>query len=635
MLSAQDISVSFGGTILFESLSFRIGAGDRVGLVGKNGAGKSTLLKLIAQEQRPTTGDFALEKHCSIGYLAQDIDFEEGRTVLEESYQAFAELIALEKKQEQITNELLERTEYESEAYASLLVQQAETGERYELLGGYTYQAKVERVLKGLGFLETDFDRPTETFSGGWRMRIELAKLLLKDHDILLLDEPTNHLDIDSIVWLEQFLNKYKGAVVLVSHDKMFLDQVTNRTMEIIQRQLYDFKKPYSKYLEVRAELREKQLAAQKNQEKKIQQTEQLIERFRAKASKASMAQSLIKRLDKMDRIEIDPEETEAMKLHFPVSKQPGKVVIETEGLSKAYGDHQVLSEVDLLIERGSKIAFVGQNGQGKSTLAKILVGELTSKGHMQLGHNVELGYFAQDQSQQLDGSLTVLDSALDSATEENRKSVRDVLGAFLFRGEDVDKKVAVLSGGERNRLALCKLLLQPFNVLVMDEPTNHLDLQSKSVLKEALRKFEGTLLLVSHDRDFLQDLCDGVFEFKNQKVKEYLGGIADYLEYKKLGSLKELEHGQPEKKEKGTPSGNDYRNQKQRKKIQNKLSNVEREIKGLETWIKDTDVALEINYDQTIQQADFFDIYHSRKKSLETLYVQWQELEEQLDILG
>ncbi len=635
MLSAQDISVSFGGTTLFESLSFRIGGGDRVGLVGKNGAGKSTLLKLIAQEQRPTTGDFALEKNCSIGYLAQDIDFEQGRTVLEESYQAFAELIALEKKQEQITGALLEREDYESEAYTALLVQQAEAGERYELLGGYTYQANVERVLKGLGFLETDFERPTETFSGGWRMRIELAKLLLKDHDILLLDEPTNHLDIDSIVWLEQFLNKYKGAVVLVSHDKMFLDQVTNRTMEIIQRQLYDFKKPYSKYLEVRAELREKQLAAQKNQEKKIQQTEQLIERFRAKASKASMAQSLIKRLDKMDRIEIDPEETEAMKLHFPVSKQPGKVVIETEALSKSYGDHHVLSEVDLLIERGRKIAFVGQNGQGKSTLAKILVGELRSKGHLQLGHNVELGYFAQDQSQQLDGSLTVLDAALDSATEENRKSVRDVLGAFLFRGEDVDKKVAVLSGGERNRLALCKLLLQPFNVLVMDEPTNHLDLQSKSVLKEALRKFEGTLLLVSHDRDFLQDLCDSVFEFKNQKVKEYLGGVADYLEYKKLGSLKELEQGQPEKKEKGTTTGNNYQNQKQRKKIQNKLSNVEKEIKGLEKWIKDKDLALEINYDQTIQEADFFDTYHGHKKSLETLYEQWEQLEEQLDTLG
>ena len=635
MLSAQDITVSFGGTTLFESLSFRIGGGDRVGLVGKNGAGKSTLLKLIAQEQHPTTGDFALEKNCSIGYLAQDIDFEQGRTVLEESYQAFVELIALEKKQEQITGALLEREDYESEAYAALLVQQAEAGEHYELLGGYTYQAKVERVLKGLGFLETDFERPTETFSGGWRMRIELGKLLLKDHDILLLDEPTNHLDIDSIVWLEQFLNKFKGAVVLVSHDKMFLDQVTNRTMEIIQRQLYDFKKPYSKYLEVRAELREKQLAAQKNQEKKIKQTEQLIERFRAKASKASMAQSLIKRLDKMDRIEIDPEETEAMKLHFPVSKQPGKVVIETEALSKSYGDHHVLSEVDLLIERGRKIAFVGQNGQGKSTLAKILVGELRSKGHMQLGHNVELGYFAQDQSQQLDGSLTVLDAALDSATEENRKSVRDVLGAFLFRGEDVDKKVAVLSGGERNRLALCKLLLQPFNVLVMDEPTNHLDLQSKSVLKEALRKFEGTLLLVSHDRDFLQDLCDSVFEFKNQKVKEYLGGVADYLEYKKLGSLKELDQGQPEKKEKGTTTGNNYQNQKQRKKIQNKLSNVEKEIKGLEKWIKDKDLALEINYDQTIQEADFFDTYHGHKKSLETLYKQWEQLEEQLDTLG
>ena len=336
-----------------------------------------------------------------------------------------------------------------------------------------------------------------------------------------------------------------------------------------------------------------------------------------------------------MDRIEIDPEETEAMKLHFPVSKQPGKVVIETEALSKSYGDHHVLSEVDLLIERGRKIAFVGQNGQGKSTLAKILVGELRSKGHMQLGHNVELGYFAQDQSQQLDGSLTVLDAALDSATEENRKSVRDVLGAFLFRGEDVDKKVAVLSGGERNRLALCKLLLQPFNVLVMDEPTNHLDLQSKSVLKEALRKFEGTLLLVSHDRDFLQDLCDSVFEFKNQKVKEYLGGVADYLEYKKLGSLKELEQGKPEKKEKGTTTGNNYQNQKQRKKIQNKLSNVEKEIKGLEKWIKDKDLALEINYDQTIQEADFFDTYHGHKKSLETLYEQWEQLEEQLDTLG
>lgn len=628
MLNAQDISVSFGGTTLFENLSFRVGKGDRVGLVGKNGAGKSTLLKLLAQEQQPSSGAFALEKSCSIGYLPQDIDFEKGRTVLEESSQAFSEIMDLEVKQSQVNEALLSRTDYESEAYTELLTRQAELNERYELIGGYTYKASVERVLKGLGFTEADFDKQTTTFSGGWRMRIELAKLLLKDHDILLLDEPTNHLDIDAIVWLEDFLSKYNGAVVLVSHDKVFLDQVTNRTMEIIQRQLYDFKKSYSAYLLVRTELREKQKAAQKNQEKKIQQTEQLIERFRAKSSKASMAQSLIKKLDKIERIEVDPEETQSMKLHFPISVQPGKIVLEAHGIAKAYEEKQVLNAVDLSIERGSKIAFVGQNGQGKTTLAKILVGELKSQGQVKLGHNVQLGYFAQDQSQQLDGQLTVLETAQQAATEENRKSVRDVLGAFLFRGEDVDKKVSVLSGGERNRLALCKLLLQPFNVLVMDEPTNHLDLQSKSVLKEALKKFEGTLILVSHDRDFLQDLCNHVFEFKNQRVKAFLGGIADYLEQKQMGSLQELEQKQKVKSEKNQ-NVNAYRLQKKRKQHQNKLSSIEKKIQELEEWFKETDFELEINYEETIQQKDFFDIYQARKKELELLYVNWEELQE------
>ena len=628
MLNAQDISVSFGGTTLFENLSFRVGKGDRVGLVGKNGAGKSTLLKLLAQEQQPSSGAFALEKSCSIGYLPQDIDFEKGRTVLEESSQAFSEIMDLEVKQSQVNEALLSRTDYESEAYTELLTRQAELNERYELIGGYTYKASVERVLKGLGFTEADFDKQTTTFSGGWRMRIELAKLLLKDHDILLLDEPTNHLDIDAIVWLEDFLSKYNGAVVLVSHDKVFLDQVTNRTMEIIQRQLYDFKKSYSAYLLVRTELREKQKAAQKNQEKRIQQTEQLIERFRAKSSKASMAQSLIKKLDKIERIEVDPEETQSMKLHFPISVQPGKIVLEAQGIAKAYEEKQVLYAVDLSIERGSKIAFVGQNGQGKTTLAKILVGELKSQGQVKLGHNVQLGYFAQDQSQQLDGQLTVLETAQQAATEENRKSVRDVLGAFLFRGEDVDKKVSVLSGGERNRLALCKLLLQPFNVLVMDEPTNHLDLQSKSVLKEALKKFEGTLILVSHDRDFLQDLCNHVFEFKNQRVKAFLGGIADYLEQKQMGSLQELEQKQKVKSEKNQ-NVNAYRLQKKRKQHQNKLSSIEKKIQELEEWFKETDFELEINYEETIQQKDFFDIYQARKKELELLYVNWEELQE------
>ena len=539
MFNAHNITVSFGGETLFDSLSFRLGKGDRVGLIGKNGAGKSTLLKLMSKENSPTSGSFALEKNCQIGYLAQDLDFENGRTVLEEAYLAFEEIMKVEKRQEAIHKIMGETQDFESPSYLDILDELNELNTRYEMIGGYHYQAQTEKILLGLGFSVIDLNAATDTFSGGWRMRIELAKLLLKDNDILLLDEPTNHLDIESIIWLEQFLKKYKGALVMVSHDRMFLDQVTNRTIEIINQRLFDFKKPYSQYMVLRDELRAQQQAAHKNQEKQIQQTEKLIERFRAKASKASMAQSLIKKLDKIDRIEIDPEENRKIKFEFGISHQPGKIILETDKISKAYGDKQVLSDVDIEVVRGEKIAFVGQNGQGKSTLAKIIVNEISYEGKVKLGHNVQLGYFAQNQSTYLDGSKTVLQSAEDSATPENRTKVRDLLGSFLFQGEVVEKKVSVLSGGERNRLALCKLLLQPFNVLIMDEPTNHLDIASKNVLKQALKNFKGTLILVSHDRDFVQGLCEKVISFKEREVKPFLGDINAYLEFQKLSSLK------------------------------------------------------------------------------------------------
>ena len=463
-------------------------------------------------------------------------------------------------------------------------------------------------------------------------MRIELAKLLLQENDLLLLDEPTNHLDIEAILWLEGFLSKYKGAVLLVSHDITFLNQVTNRTMELVSKQLFDFKKSYSAYLELRAVLREQQLAAKKNQDKQVEQTEKLIERFRAKATKASMAQSLIKKLDKIERIEIDPEDTQTFSIHFPLSKQPGKVVVEAHNIGKAYGANQVLKQVNLLIERGSKIAFVGQNGQGKTTLAKILVNALDHDGQLQLGHNVMLGYFAQNQAQQLDMDKTVLDTALDAAAPDKRLSVRDMLGAFLFQNEAVEKKVSVLSGGERNRLALCKLLLQPFNVLVMDEPTNHLDIMAKKVLKEALLKFEGTLILVSHDRDFLEGLCDRVFEFKSGNIKEYLGGLEGYLESKKIKNLNEIEVRDKKPKAQKPANNTIYKDQKALKKAQNQLHKIEQEIALLEQEIKAIDLELEINYGETVAQPNFFDHYQAKKQNLDSLLVKWEKAQNTLD---
>ncbi|MCK0157316.1 ATP-binding cassette domain-containing protein [Cellulophaga sp. F20128] len=629
MLNIHNLSVSFGGEYLFEEISFRLSPGNRVGLIGKNGAGKSTLLKLLSKEMPLDSGTIASDKDVKIGFLKQDIDFVEGRSVLEESYQAFEEIKELEGKLDSINHQLAERTDYESESYSQLIVDLNDITHHYEILGGYNYQGETEKVLQGLGFRREDFDKKTETFSGGWRMRIELAKLLLQTNDVLLLDEPTNHLDIESIIWLEQFLKGYTGSVVIVSHDKMFLDNVTNRTIEISLGRIYDYNKPYSKYLIQRNELKTQQLSAQKNQEKQIQQTEKLIEKFRAKASKASMAQSLIKKLDKIDRIEVDEDDNSVMSLRFPISVTPGKIIAEIEDLSKSYGDNHVLQNIDLLIERDSKTAFVGQNGQGKSTLAKIMVGDIKYTGHLKLGHNVQIGYFAQNQAEYLDGSKTVLDTMIDAANETNRSKVRDILGSFLFRGDEADKYVRVLSGGERNRLALAKMLLQPLNVLVMDEPTNHLDIKSKNVLKQALQNFEGTLILVSHDRDFLQGLTNKVYEFKDRKIKEYLGDIDYYLDARKVENFRAIEKKTKVKKaeKKDENKKVEYKDQKKIKSLKNKLSSVESDISSLEKEIKKIDQDLLLNYDATIAKPNFFDQYEAKKKKLKQLMSTWETL--------
>ena len=635
MLNIHNLSVSFGGTYLFEEVTFRLGSGDRVGLVGKNGAGKSTMLKILAGDFKPDSGQIATEKEVKMGFLRQDIDFDHGRTVLEEAYEAFTEIKAVEKKLEKINHQLVSRTDYESEAYSQIIEDLSDYTHRFELLGGYNYVGDTEKILLGLGFKREDFNNQTDTFSGGWRMRIELAKLLLQSNDILLLDEPTNHLDIESIIWLEGFLRNFPGVVVIVSHDKMFLDNVTNRTIEISLGKAYDYNKPYSQYLVLREEIREKQLATQKNQAKKIEETEKLIEKFRAKASKASMAQSLIKKLDKVERIEVDEDDTSVMNISFPVSQTPGRVVIEAEHVTKAYGDKTILKDISLLVERGSKIAFVGQNGQGKSTFMKAIVNEFKFEGSIKLGHNVQLGYFAQNQAEYLDGEITLLETMANAATDTNRSKVRDMLGSFLFRGDDVEKKVKVLSGGERNRLALCKLLLQPINVLVMDEPTNHLDIKSKNVLKAALKKYEGTLLLVSHDRDFLQGMSNIVYEFKDQKIKEYLGDINFFLEQRNMENMREVEKKDVAKKEAPKETAKvSYEDQKKSKSLQNRLSKVESQIKQLEIDIQQDDKALASNYDKHVEDANFFIAYNKKKKELDRLLEEWEVVQGEIESL-
>ncbi|MDR0196543.1 MAG: ABC-F family ATP-binding cassette domain-containing protein [Myroides sp.] len=637
MINIHNLSVSFSGTYLFENVTFRIGAGDRVGLVGKNGAGKSTMLKLLAGDIESDTGSMAMEKDLRIGFLRQDIDFIPGRTVLDEAYQAFVEIKKVEADLDNVNKELAERTDYESESYSELIEKLSDLTHRFEIIGGYNYVGNTERVLLGLGFKRKEFNNQTDTFSGGWRMRIELAKLLLQDNDVLLLDEPTNHLDIESIIWLEQFLKSYAGAVVIISHDKMFLDNVTNRTIEISLGKIYDFNKPYSQYLVLREELREMQLAAQKNQAKKIEETEKLIEKFRYKATKASMAQSLIKKLDKVERIEVDEDDNAVMNISFPVSIDPGKVVLEIDKVTKRFGDKVIFKDIDLLIERGTKVAFVGQNGQGKSTLIKAIIDEFEYEGNIKLGHNVQIGYFAQNQADYLDGEKTILDTMLDAATDGNRVKVRDMLGSFLFRGDDVEKKVKVLSGGERNRLALCKMLLLPINVLLMDEPTNHLDIKSKNVLKKALENFKGTLVLVSHDRDFLQGLTQFVYEFKDQKIREYLGDINYFLEERNAQNMREIEKKttvEPTKavvvEEKKAPALS-YEDQKKQKSLQNRLSKIESEISELEKKVAKDDERLAVDYEKLMADTNFFSDYEKKKKKIDELMMEWEEIHEQL----
>jgi len=627
------------GADLFSGITFKLNKGDRIGLIGKNGAGKSTLLKVLSKDIETNGGTMAFDKDVNIGFLRQDIDFVAGRTILEEAYQAFEEIKEIELKLDEINEQLATRTDYESEEYSQLIHDLTDNTERYELLGGYNYQGDTEKILQGLGFKREDFGKLTDTFSGGWRMRIELAKLLLQNNDILLLDEPTNHLDIESIIWLENFLKGYSGAIVLVSHDKMFLDNVTNRTIEISLGQIYDYKKPYSQFLLLRGEIKEKQLQAQKNQDREIKQKQQLIDKFRAKASKASMAQSLMKQLDKVERIEVDQDDNATMNIRFAKSKEPGKIIVEAEDLSKSYGDNHVLENVDLLIERNSRIAFVGQNGQGKSTLAKMMVGDIPFKGHLKLGHNVEIGYFAQNQSEHLPPEKTVLQIMEDAATDSNRARVRDMLGSFLFGGDAVDKKAKVLSGGERNRLALCKLLLSPFNVLIMDEPTNHLDIASKNVLKDALKNFNGTLILVSHDRDFLQGLTSTVYGFKDKVIKEYLGDIDYFLEEHKMENLREAEKRTIVKEVKETAKKEAFQlsreEEKELKKLKNKLSKIESEIADLEAQIEQADYDLAQHYEEVSARPNFFKNYEAKKAKLDVLLEDWEQVEEKVTAIS
>ena len=542
MISIEGLKVEFGVTPLFEDVSFVINKKDRIALVGKNGAGKSTMLKILAGEQRPTEGTVAVQRNITVGYLPQVMVLSDSRTVMEEAEMAFEHIFEMQERLNRMNQELADRTDYDSESYQELIERFTHDNEHFLMMGGTNYRAEIERTLIGLGFERSDFDRPTSEFSGGWRMRIELAKLLLRRPDVLLLDEPTNHLDIESIQWLEGFLKVSPGAVVLVSHDRAFINNVTNRTIEISCGHIYDYKVPYDEFVVLRKERREQQLRAYENQQKEIKDTEDFIERFRYKATKAVQVQSRIKQLEKIVPIRIDEEDHSTLRLKFPPAMRSGNYPVICEGVKKAYGEHVVFHDVDMTIHRGEKVAFVGKNGEGKSTLVKCIMDQIPFEGKLVIGHNVQIGYFAQNQAQLLDENLTVFDTIDRVAQGDIRLKIRDILGAFMFGGEASDKKVKVLSGGERSRLAMIRLLLEPVNLLILDEPTNHLDMRSKDVLKDAIRDFDGTVIVVSHDREFLDGLVTKVYEFGGGVVKEHIGGIYDFLQKKKMESLQELQ---------------------------------------------------------------------------------------------
>lgn len=647
MISVEGLTVEFGGFTLFDNISYVVNKKERIALVGKNGAGKSTMLKIFAGLQQPTKGSIAYPKDITIGYLPQHMQLNEGNTVFEEASLAFDHIHKMEAELDDVNKQLAERTDYESEAYHDLIERSVYLNEQFLMAGGSNFQAEVEKTLFGLGFKREDFTRLTNEFSGGWRMRIELAKLLLQRPDVLLLDEPTNHLDIESIQWLENFLATRANAVVLVSHDRAFLDAVTQRTIEISLGRIYDYKVPYSRYVELRKEHREQQMRAFDNQQKQIQKTEEFIERFRYKATKSVQVQSRIKQLDKLERLEVDDEDNSRLSLKFPPAPRSGSYPVVTEDLEKRYGNHLVFHNATLTINRGDKVAFVGKNGEGKSTLVKCIMSEIDFKGKLELGHNVKIGYFAQNQAQLLDENMTVFETIDYVATGDIRTKIRDILGAFMFGGEASDKKVKVLSGGERSRLAMIRLLLQPVNLLILDEPTNHLDMKSKDVLKEALKEFDGTVIVVSHDRDFLNGLVDKVYEFGNQQVKEHLGGIYEFLEKKKMDNLQELEvknsttvtgESKPEEiiQDKKPELSLSY---EERKEFNRQVKRLEKQVSEMETLIEkmESEIAtIEENLatPENVGDTSLFEKHSKLNKDLETNMIQWETLLKELEDL-